>query len=83
VRRERQAVSALFATNGALFATVLPRLPEIKADLGLSDGQLGLALLGLGLGGLSGSTASGGCCRAPAPVGWRSERRSCWPCWCP
>ena len=58
MRRERQAVTALFLTNGALFATVLPRLPEIKADLGLSDGRLGLALLGVGLGGLSGSTAS-------------------------
>jgi MFS family permease len=31
---------------------VLPRLPEIKAHLHLSDGQLGLALLGVGLGGL-------------------------------
>ena len=59
MRRERQAVTALFLTNGALFATVLPRLPEIKADLDLSNGQLGLALLGTGLGGLSGSTASG------------------------
>jgi MFS family permease len=58
VQRERWAVSALFLTNGALFATVLPRLPEIKADLALSDGQLGLALLGVGLGGLTGSTAS-------------------------
>jgi MFS family permease len=58
VQRERWAVSALFLTNGALFATVLPRLPEIKADLALSDGRLGLALLGVGLGGLAGSTAS-------------------------
>lgn len=55
---ERRAVSALFLSNGALFATVLPRLPEIKADLDLSNGQLGLALLGVGVGGLAGSTAS-------------------------
>lgn len=38
MQRERWAVSALFLTNGALFASVLPRLPEIKAELGLSDG---------------------------------------------
>jgi MFS family permease len=58
VQRERWAVSALFLTNGALFASVLPRLPEIKATLELSDGQLGLALLGVGLGGLAASTGS-------------------------
>lgn len=53
--RERWAVSALFFTNGALFASLLPRLPEIKSILDLSAGQLGLALLGIGLGGLVGS----------------------------
>lgn len=45
----------MFFTNGALFASILPRLPEIKDSLGLSDGQVGLALLGIGLGGLIGS----------------------------
>ena len=58
MQRERRAVTALFLANGALLATVLPRLPEIKADLELSDGQLGLSLLGAGLGGLAGSAAS-------------------------
>lgn len=58
MQRERWAVSALFLTNGALFASVLPRLPEIKADLGLSDGELGLALLGIGAGGLLGSLST-------------------------
>jgi predicted MFS family arabinose efflux permease len=58
VQRERWAVSALFLTNGALFASVLPRLPEIKADLDLTDGQLGLALLGVGLGGLAASIST-------------------------
>jgi MFS family permease len=56
--RERWAVSALFFTNGALFASLLPRLPEIKSALDLSAGQLGLALLGVGLGGLIGSLAT-------------------------
>ena len=32
-RRARVAVAALFLTNGALFANLLPRYPEIKADL--------------------------------------------------
>lgn len=58
MQRERRAVDALFLGNGALFATVLPRLPEIKADLDLSNGQLGLALLGVGVGGLAGSTGA-------------------------
>lgn len=58
MQRERWAVSALFLSNGALFSTVLPRLPEIKAALELSDGQLGLALVGVGIGGLTGSTSS-------------------------
>ena len=58
MQRERRAVTALFLANGALIATVLPRLPEIKAGLELTDGQLGLALIGGGLGGLAGSAAS-------------------------
>ena len=58
MERARWAVTTLFVTNGASAASVLPRLPEIKADLALTDGRLGLALLGAGLGGLAGSTAS-------------------------
>lgn len=37
---------------------MLPRLPEIKSSLDLTDGQLGLALLGIGLGGLAGSLST-------------------------
>lgn len=43
-RRARLAVSALFLTNGALFANILPRYPEIKAGLGLDNLGYGLAL---------------------------------------
>lgn len=43
-RRARVAVSALFLTNGALFANILPRYPEIKAALGLDNLGYGLAL---------------------------------------
>ena len=40
-RRARVAVAALFLTNGALFANLLPRYPEIKADLALSNAVYG------------------------------------------
>jgi MFS family permease len=44
VRRARIAVSALFLTNGALFANILPRYPEIKSALGLDNVGYGLAI---------------------------------------
>ena len=43
-RRARVAVAALFLTNGALFANLLPRYPEIKADLHLSNAVYGVAI---------------------------------------
>ncbi len=43
-RRARVAVAALFLTNGALFASLLPRYPEIKADLALSNAVYGVAI---------------------------------------
>ncbi len=43
-RRARIAVAALFLTNGALFANLLPRYPEIKADLALSNSAYGVAI---------------------------------------
>lgn len=47
VRRARIAVSALFLTNGALFANILPRYPEIKQALGLDNTTYGLSLAAL------------------------------------
>lgn len=44
VRRARWAVAALFLTNGALLANILPRYPEIKAELGLANSTYGLAI---------------------------------------
>jgi len=44
VRRARMAVFALFFTNGALFANVIPRYPEIKDIFGLSDLWYGLTI---------------------------------------
>ncbi len=43
-RRARIATAALFLTNGALFANLLPRYPEIKDDLHLSNAVYGVAI---------------------------------------
>ena len=43
-RRARIATAALFLTNGAIFANLLPRYPEIKADLHLSDAVYGATI---------------------------------------
>ncbi|MEV0808867.1 MFS transporter [Micromonospora sp. NPDC050200] len=51
-RLARAAVAALFLTNGALFANVVPRYPQIKADLGLGNAVLGAALAAFPLGAL-------------------------------
>lgn len=45
LRRARAAVAITFAANGFLFGSWVPRIPEVKHDLGLSSGALGLALL--------------------------------------
>jgi MFS family permease len=49
-RRHRVAVSAVFAGNGVLFASLFARLPEVQERLGLDEGELGLALLGAPVG---------------------------------
>lgn len=51
-RRARVAVAALFLTNGALFANLLPRYPEIKADLALSNAAYGIAIAAFSAGAL-------------------------------
>jgi MFS family permease len=43
-RRARVAVAAMFLTNGALFANLVPRYPEIKAALDLDNATYGLAV---------------------------------------
>jgi MFS family permease len=51
-------VAALFLTNGAIFANMLPRYPEIKADLGLSNTAFGICVAAFSAGALlSGLTA--------------------------
>lgn len=46
------AIGALFLTNGALFANLLPRYPEIKADLTLSNAGYGVAIAAFSAGAL-------------------------------
>lgn len=58
-RRARVAVAALFLTNGALFANLLPRYPEIKADLALSNAQYGIAIAAFSGGALVAGLAAG------------------------
>lgn len=45
VRRARWAVTAFFALNGALFASLYSRFPAVQDRTGTSEGELGLALL--------------------------------------
>ena len=44
MRNARIAVTTLFLLNGVVFSSFFARLPAVKADLGASDGQLGIAL---------------------------------------
>src|SRR6186997_1361334 len=52
LRRARTAVGACFFVNAVLYANLVPRLPELKADLGLSNTALGTALAAQPLGAL-------------------------------
>jgi predicted MFS family arabinose efflux permease len=52
LRAARLAVSALFWVSGVLFANWVARIPAVQTERGLSHGELGLALLALGLGAL-------------------------------
>jgi MFS family permease len=52
LRRARTAVGACFFVNAVLYANLIPRFPEVKAELGLSNAALGAALAALPLGAL-------------------------------
>jgi MFS family permease len=57
--RARLATTALFFATGAIYAAWATRIPDIKEDLGLSGGQLGLAILGLEAGAILGLPGGG------------------------
>ena len=58
-RRLALSAGVLFFVNGAAYGNWIPRLPEIKDHLNVTNSGLGVALLGGGLGGLIGSLAVG------------------------
>jgi MFS family permease len=58
-RRARVAVSALFFTNGAVFANLLPRYPEIKSDLALTNAVYGAVAAAFPAGALVAGLAAG------------------------
>jgi MFS family permease len=68
-RKARIAVSALFLLNGAAFANIVPRFPDIKAALDLSNGQFGIAVAAYPLGALVAGTLGGAVIRR-----WTSAR---------
>jgi MFS family permease len=55
----RRAVFVVFATNGFAFAAWAARIPDAKAQLGLTSGQLGLLLLAISAGAVIGLPSSG------------------------
>lgn len=70
LRRARAAVSALFLTNGAIFANLVPRLPELKASLGLGEASYGLLVMAWPLGAIVAGLAAAALIRrwGSAPV---------------
>ncbi|WP_369199630.1 MFS transporter [Streptomyces sp. PU-14G] len=58
-RRARVAVAVLFFTNGALFANLLPRYPQIKADLQMGNATYGLAIAAFPTGAIAAGLAAG------------------------
>lgn len=59
LRRARVAAAIAFLLTGANFAAWSSRIPSIKQDLELSDGQLGISLAILNLGAIVGLQAGG------------------------
>jgi MFS family permease len=59
VRTARTAVFTAFAVNGAAFAALASRVPDIKYQLDLSAGELGVTLLAASLGSVLGLPLSG------------------------
>lgn len=64
LRRLRVALTVFFAADGFLFAGWVVRIPAIKAQVGASAGQLGLALLGVSAGAVATMVLTGRLCRA-------------------
>ncbi|GAA3335165.1 MFS transporter [Amorphoplanes nipponensis] len=59
VRGSRIATALLFLLYGTLIGTWTARIPAVKQHLGLTDGRLSIALVGLALGAVTGMQVSG------------------------
>jgi fucose permease len=58
-RRALQSVSAQFFANGVVYASFVPQLPEIREQVGISIGALGVVLMLASISGLVGSLLTG------------------------
>jgi predicted MFS family arabinose efflux permease len=58
-RMARMAVTAIFLTNGALVANWFARIPDVKQQLGLSEGTFSIALLCMAVGALLAQPVAG------------------------
>ena len=74
-RRHRAAITAVFAGNGILFASLFSRLPEIQERLGLDEGELGLVLLAAPAGLIGAVVLAGAQVARTVPGAWRPQRR--------
>ena len=59
VRRRRQALFLLFFLPGIALSSWVTRTPDVRDQLGLSTGQMGLVLFGLSVGSMIGILCSG------------------------
>lgn len=57
--RARWGVALMFFTNGAVMAALMPRFPELKAALGLSNSAFGLLVAAVALGSIAASHLPG------------------------
>lgn len=75
-RRARVGLLAVFGVNGALFASWVSRIPQVRATVGASEGELGLLLLCVVLGAFAGMPAA-----ARASSRYGSRRTSAVAAW--
>jgi MFS family permease len=73
-RWSRSATVAVFFAHGLLFASWTAHIPQIKANLSLTNGALGLALLGAPLGSVSAMLVAG---RLLPHLGSKTMVRAC------
>lgn len=64
----RNAVALVFVLNGFVFASWMARLPAVRDALGLSPAELGLLLLAISVGSLTGLPTAGALCDRFGPA---------------